>query len=79
MTQGYITENMPLAVGPFEDGKFRDVHVSSIRRNKAACRCVEAFHARSDPYSLLFSVRQRSWLAELPSPLGSTCLMLISG
>jgi hypothetical protein len=31
-------ENMPLAVGPFEDGKFKVVKVSSIRRNKAACR-----------------------------------------
>ena len=38
VTQGYITENMLLAVGPFDDGKFRDVNVSSIRRNKAPCR-----------------------------------------
>ena len=40
VTQGYIVENMPLLLGPFEDGKFRDVFVSSIRRNKAACRSV---------------------------------------
>ena len=70
VTQGYITENMPLAVGPFEDGKFRDVHVSSIRRNKAACRCVKAFHARSDLYRLLFSAHWSSWLADFLSPLG---------
>jgi elongation factor 1-alpha len=38
VTQGFIVENMPLAVGPFDDGKFKVVKVSSIRRNKAACR-----------------------------------------
>lgn len=42
VTQGFIVENMPLAVGPFEDGKFKVVQVSSIRRNKAACRLVRA-------------------------------------
>ena len=29
-------------VGPFEDGGFKTVKVSSIRRNKAACRLVRA-------------------------------------
>ena len=29
-------------MGPFEDGSFRAVKVSSIRRNKAACRLVRA-------------------------------------
>lgn len=42
VTQGYIVEKMQLAVGPFEDGKFRDVKVTSIRRNKTACRLVRA-------------------------------------
>ena len=58
VTQGIIVENMPLNVGPFDDGSFRTVHVSngmmminlsnwsvkvsSIRRNKAACRLVRA-------------------------------------
>merc|ERR1719188_1945175 len=42
VTQGIIVENMPLNVGPFEDGSFKTVHVSSIRRNKAACRLVRA-------------------------------------
>ena len=36
--QGYMVEGMNLAVGPFDNGKFRDVKVTSIRRNKAACR-----------------------------------------
>ena len=36
--QGYMVEGMKLAVGPFDNGKFRDVKVTSIRRNKAACR-----------------------------------------
>jgi hypothetical protein len=40
VTQGFIVENMMLAVGPFDDGKFKAVNVSSIRRNKAACRSV---------------------------------------
>ena len=44
VTQGYIVENMPLLLGPFEDGKFRDVYVSSIRRNKAACRFVAIYY-----------------------------------
>merc|ERR1719219_2320405 len=42
VTQGIIVENMALKVGPFEDGTFKTVHVSSIRRNKAACRLVRA-------------------------------------
>jgi len=42
VTQGIIVENMALKVGPFEDGTFRLVQVSSIRRNKAACRLVRA-------------------------------------
>ena len=29
VTQGIIVENMPLNVGPFEDGSFKTVHVSS--------------------------------------------------
>ena len=57
VTQGIIVENMALKVlilgssrvssfaskvGPFEDGGFKTVKVSSIRRNKAACRLVRA-------------------------------------
>lgn len=42
VTQGIIVENMALKVGPFDDGGFRRVTVSSIRRNKAACRLVRA-------------------------------------
>ena len=30
VTQGIIVENMPLNVGPFEDGSFKTVHVSSF-------------------------------------------------
>ena len=38
VTQGIIVENMPLNIGPFEDGSFKVVTVSSIKRNRAACR-----------------------------------------
>ncbi len=42
MTQGIITEGMRLNAGPFEDGSFRAVTVTSIRRNRAACRLVRS-------------------------------------
>jgi len=42
VTQGIIVENMPLKVGPFDNGSFREVTVSSIRRNRAPCRLVRA-------------------------------------
>ena len=42
MTRGIITEGMRLQVGPFEDGSFRVVTVTSIKRNRAPCRLVRA-------------------------------------
>ena len=42
VTQGIITEGMTLNLGPFEDGTFRPVIVTSIKRNRAACRLVRA-------------------------------------
>lgn len=42
VTKGIITEGISLSLGPFEDGSFRPVIVSSIKRNRAACRLVRA-------------------------------------
>ena len=42
VSQGIITEGMTLNLGPFEDGSFRPVTVTSIKRNRAACRLVRA-------------------------------------
>ena len=42
MSQGIITEGMTLNLGPFEDGTFRPVVVTSIKRNRAPCRLVRA-------------------------------------
>jgi GTPase len=42
VTQGIITEGMSLNLGPFEDGTFRPVVVTSIKRNRAPCRLVRA-------------------------------------
>ncbi len=42
VTQGIITEGMRLNAGPFEDGSFRGVTVTSIKRNRAPCRLVRA-------------------------------------
>ena len=42
VTQGIITEGTTLSLGPFEDGSFTPVEVTSIKRNKAGCRLVRA-------------------------------------
>lgn len=42
VTSGLITEGMTLRVGPFDDGSFEAVVVSSIKRNRAPCRLVRA-------------------------------------
>lgn len=42
VSQGIITEGMVLNLGPFEDGSFRPVNVTSIKRNRAPCRLVRA-------------------------------------
>ena len=42
VSQGIITEGMTLNFGPFEDGSFKPVVVTSIKRNRAPCRLVRA-------------------------------------
>ena len=42
VSQGIITEGMTLNLGPFDDGTFRPVTVTSIKRNRAPCRLVRA-------------------------------------
>lgn len=42
LTQGVLTENMNLLLGPLEDGSFHPVQVQSIQRHKSACRVVRA-------------------------------------
>jgi len=73
VTQGYITENMLLAVGPFDDGKFRDVNVSSIRRNKAPCRLVKAAQSAALALDLPLNQLRRGMVltskqGEMPKP-----------
>ena len=42
VTQGIITEGVTMNVGPCEDGTFRPVTITSIKRNRAPCRLVRA-------------------------------------
>jgi len=42
VSQGIITEGMTLNLGPFENGDFKPVVVTSIKRNRAPCRLVRA-------------------------------------
>merc|ERR1719495_1024361 len=63
VTQGIIVENMALMVGPFDDGSFRQVHVSSIRRNKAACRLVRAQQSAALALDIPLSQLRRGMVA----------------
>ena len=85
VTQGIIVENMPLNVGPFEDGTFRTVHVSlhyqkysllhsdpkvsSIRRNKAACRLVRAQQSAALALDIPLSQLRRGMVAISPQSI----------
>jgi GTPase len=66
VTQGIIVENMALKVGPFEDGGFKTVKVSSIRRNKAACRLVRAQQSAALALDLPISQLRRGMVATSP-------------
>merc|ERR1719495_1262307 len=66
VTQGIIVEKMPLNVGPFEDGSFKIVHVSSIRRNKAACRLVRAQQSAALALDISISQLRRGMVAISP-------------
>jgi len=66
VTQGIIVENMALKVGPFEDGSFKQVHVSSIRRNKAACRLVRAQQSAALALDIPFESLRRGMVATSP-------------
>nr|CAH0112948.1 unnamed protein product [Daphnia galeata] len=47
LTQGVLTENMNLLLGPLEDGSFHPVQVQSIQRYKSSCRVVRAGQSAS--------------------------------
>ena len=47
LTQGVLTENMKLLLGPLEDGSFHPVQVQSIQRHKSSCRVVRAGQSAS--------------------------------
>lgn len=47
LTQGVLTENMNLLLGPLEDGSFHPVQVQSIQRHKSSCRVVRAGQSAS--------------------------------
>jgi len=66
VTQGIIVENMALKVGPFEDGSFRIVKVSSIRRNKAACRLVRAQQSAALALDIPINQLRRGMVATSP-------------
>jgi len=66
VTQGIIVENMALKVGPFEDGTFRLVQVSSIRRNKAACRLVRAQQSAALALDIPLAQLRRGMVATSP-------------
>merc|ERR1719495_2373986 len=66
VTQGIIVENMALKVGPFEDGGFKTVKVSSIRRNKAACRLVRAQQSAALALNIPISQLRRGMVATSP-------------
>jgi len=69
VTQGIIVEKMPLNVGPFEDGTFRTVHVSSIRRNKAACRLVRAQQSAALALDIPLAQLRRGMVAISPQSI----------
>lgn len=66
VTQGIIVENMTLKVGPFEDGSFKVVKVSSIRRNKAACRLVRAQQSAALALNIPINQLRRGMVATSP-------------
>jgi len=66
VTQGIIVENMALKVGPFDDGSFKVVKVSSIRRNKAACRLVRAQQSAALALNIPISQLRRGMVATSP-------------
>ncbi|CAG7731606.1 unnamed protein product [Allacma fusca] len=47
LTQGVIAEGTPFLIGPFINGSFRPVQVTSIRRHKTPCRTVRASQSAS--------------------------------
>lgn len=47
LAQGVLTENMPMKIGPLNDGSFLSVIIHSIHRNKAPCRVVRAGQSAS--------------------------------
>lgn len=74
VTQGYIVEKMNLVVGPFDDGKFRDVQVSSIRRNKAACRLVRAQQSAALALDIDINLLRRGMVMTLKSNMPIPCI-----
>lgn len=47
LSQGVLTENMAMRIGPIQDGSFLPVIVHSVHRNKAPCRMVRAGQSAS--------------------------------
>ena len=64
----------PSKVGPFEDGGFKTVKVSSIRRNKAACRLVRA--QQSAALALDLPISQVPALMSIVDSLGELSLLV---
>ncbi|XP_059096502.1 GTP-binding protein 2-like isoform X2 [Tigriopus californicus] len=59
VTQGIITEGMTMNLGPFPDGHFQSVSVSSIKRNRAGCRLVRATQSAALAIDFPFSDLRR--------------------
>lgn len=47
LVKGILTENMPMKIGPLNDGSFLPVTIHSIHRTKAPCRAVRAGQSAS--------------------------------
>lgn len=47
LAKGVLTENMPMKIGPLQDGRFHALSVQTIHRNKAPCRVVRAGQSAS--------------------------------
>lgn len=70
LVKGVLTENMPVKIGPLQDGRFHAVTVQTIHRNKAPCRAVRAGQSAS----LSFTPNQI-----LPTLRGGMVLLADSG
>jgi len=76
VTQGIITEGISLNLGPFDDGSFKTVLVSSIKRNRAACRLVRATQSAALAISTTGCGEERTSMTDIFSQIRRGMVLL---